>query len=495
MAASPSPPVTRQPLWLLQAAVGFFLLLKLVYFVYLPPIGDEAYYWLWGQRPALSYLDHPPLHAWLMGLVSLAFGWNVLSLRLLTWITFAVDVLVLWLFARRLAPDGWRPWFWTSLAIYLGSPILFVLGSIAFHDHLMIAFCLLSGFFFTGFVEDWAVGRRRYGRLYLTALFLGLALLSKYNAALLGLGYLIVILANRDLRPLFRRWQTYAAAAIVVILQAPVIDWNLVNGLASFRFHAVDRWEGDDGGVGFSLEEALATLIASALILTPFLIVPILRVFRPAGNDAERALRPVAGAVFGVSTAIIAVLGAFVNVLYYWNSVAYPLAVPILPRTLRTRTVFWLHLAFGAFLSVSFLIDMAFAPLIQLPGFAFPRVYTNYDWDQVVADIDAAKAAHPVGFIGATRYTTAAQLAFATHDPNVTDISTRHTEFNYWFDSRTHVGEDALVLAAPFIPITYAATQFRSTTLLQTIEIRRLGQLVGTYQLYLAQGYCGGTCP
>jgi hypothetical protein len=25
------------------------------------PIGDEAYYWLWGQHMALSYFDHPPL--------------------------------------------------------------------------------------------------------------------------------------------------------------------------------------------------------------------------------------------------------------------------------------------------------------------------------------------------------------------------------------------------------------------------------------------------
>src|SRR6185437_12471207 len=133
--AAPSslPRVAAQPLWLLMAGVGFFVLLKLAYFLYLPPIGDEAYYWLWGQHPELSYLDHPPLHAWLLGLVSLIFGWNLYSLRLLTWLTFGVNAWIFWLFAKRLAPENPRPWFWATLLIYLGSPIMFVLGTISFH--------------------------------------------------------------------------------------------------------------------------------------------------------------------------------------------------------------------------------------------------------------------------------------------------------------------------------------------------------------------------
>ena len=43
--------------------------LVLFKFVHLLAAGvfmDEAYYWMWGQHPALSYYDHPPLNAWLL---------------------------------------------------------------------------------------------------------------------------------------------------------------------------------------------------------------------------------------------------------------------------------------------------------------------------------------------------------------------------------------------------------------------------------------------
>ena len=52
---------------MLQVLVGLFLVLKLVFLFGSGPTSDEAYYWLWGQHPALSYYDHPPFHAWMLG--------------------------------------------------------------------------------------------------------------------------------------------------------------------------------------------------------------------------------------------------------------------------------------------------------------------------------------------------------------------------------------------------------------------------------------------
>ncbi len=57
------------------------LAIKVYFMLVAPPIGDEAYYWMWGQKLDWSYLDHPPLHAWLLRLSSL-LGWNLFSLRL-----------------------------------------------------------------------------------------------------------------------------------------------------------------------------------------------------------------------------------------------------------------------------------------------------------------------------------------------------------------------------------------------------------------------------
>lgn len=81
-------PVVARPIRIAQAFVVFALLAKAWLSVMAPPIGDEAYYWLWGQRLDWSYFDHPPLHAWLLRAMSL-LGWNTVALRLLTWLTLA----------------------------------------------------------------------------------------------------------------------------------------------------------------------------------------------------------------------------------------------------------------------------------------------------------------------------------------------------------------------------------------------------------------------
>ncbi len=58
MTDSTPPLLARPALWPFQAVVGVLLALKLVYFSFAPPIGDEAYYWLWGAT-AGAVLSRP----------------------------------------------------------------------------------------------------------------------------------------------------------------------------------------------------------------------------------------------------------------------------------------------------------------------------------------------------------------------------------------------------------------------------------------------------
>ncbi|HEX4298923.1 MAG TPA: glycosyltransferase family 39 protein, partial [Devosia sp.] len=129
--------VVRRPFRLIQLAVALLLAIKLYLSIFTPPIGDEAYYWMWGQKLGWSYFDHPPLHAWLLHLMGLLFGWNLFSLRILTWVTLGGTLWIIWLWARRLKPDDPAAWFWPSAAIYLASPLFFLMSNIAFHDHLL----------------------------------------------------------------------------------------------------------------------------------------------------------------------------------------------------------------------------------------------------------------------------------------------------------------------------------------------------------------------
>jgi 4-amino-4-deoxy-L-arabinose transferase-like glycosyltransferase len=493
MTDSVPPLVARPAVWPFQAVVGVLLALKLIYFGIAPPIGDEAYYWLWGQRPSLSYLDHPPLHAWLLGLMSQLFGWNLFSLRALTWLTLATTIWVIWRLSRRLAPDHARQWFWAALAIYLASPLMFVMGSISFNDHLLVALCLLSALCFLDFADDWRKGMERFGRLYLAAIFLGLAILTKYNGALLGFGYLGFVLVHPAFRPLLRRWQTYAAATLSLALQAPVIYWNLTDGLASYKFHLVDRW---NGAAGIDPVNLLLTIFLDAFSVSFFVIVPMLRLYRGRVAGYPGLARLLAATVLAVSTVTILVIATIeTDVPTYWNIVGYPLALIMIAGTFRSRWGFWLHAVSGTLLIGLFMVNILLVPVRDLVGWSDGTTFSNYDWDKVAAIVATAHAAEPAAFLAATRYTTAAQLAFALRDPAVTDISDRHTQFNYWFDPKAHIGQNALLLVAPLVPIDFAATQFRKVTLLQTIEIRRFGRLAGRYPLYRGEGYCGGTCP
>ena len=149
----------RRHLAVLPVVVLLFLGLRLYFDFKADLVGDEAYYWMWGQHLDWSYFDHPPLHAWLLHLVAQLVGWSRFSVRLLTWASL---LLVLWIFhlwSKRLAPADSATWFWRAAALYLASPLFFLFGSIAYNDHLLVALSLLAVHCFVTFVEQVESGR------------------------------------------------------------------------------------------------------------------------------------------------------------------------------------------------------------------------------------------------------------------------------------------------------------------------------------------------
>ena len=133
---------------------GFFLALKILVLFAAGVFVDEAYYWLWGQHPALSYYDHPPLNAWLQGISSLVFGWNVVGLRAMVLLSLLGDIFVIWLFAQRLPTAERQGYFWVTLVVFLVTPIFFASTAFALPDHLLLACCLASLYGFTRFFRQ-----------------------------------------------------------------------------------------------------------------------------------------------------------------------------------------------------------------------------------------------------------------------------------------------------------------------------------------------------
>jgi len=486
-AAPFAPPRRRLLPW--QLLVGFFLALKVWFDVAVVPMGDEAYYWMWGQRPDLSYFDHPPLHAWLLGLVSATLGWNQFSLRCLTWLCLFGTFVLFRHWSRRIAPADPEVYFWRTSALYLATPVFFLMTTMVFNDYLLVFLAFVSFHFFLRFTDAWERGERSPANLYLGAFFLGLAALTKYNAVFLGLGFGAFVLLRPTLRPLLRFPHLYLAALLSLLLQAPVLWWNVVQGMASFRFHLGTRLTGSFEHLHYLYPLDFVANMAG-LILGPFLFIALFRMLRDRSESPfERRARAFGLTVFGVSTAAMLVLSLFVYVYFYWNIVAYLAIIAIALRYLGNGWLMRLHLGFGVVMAVLLTTNFTLLPaayLVRAPDWG---TAANYGWQEVAAAVTEEQARHPDAFLGATRYTYAAQLGFQLRRHEVLPLNSLPDQYDFWYPEAGFAGRDAIFLADQAFPIDFAARQFRSCTPLRDVPVERLGVAVWSFRLYFCEGF------
>lgn len=471
------------PLTLLKWAAALLLAGKLALLVTSGTFMDEAYYWMWGQHPALSYYDHPPLNAWLQGLAGAVFGWNRLGLRIVVALALAGDMFVLYLLARKLAPGHWRQHFWLTLVLFLATPVFFAVTAVALPDHLLVLGVLAALYFFVSFFLAWRdEPGTSYRDLYLGAACLGLAALAKYNAAFLGLGVGLFVVLSPRYRRLLGKPQLYAAAAISVALQAPVLAWNLEQGWASFRFILGGR----HAGLSASSVGVIGWLMGVAIFLSPFLLVPIGSFLLRAGSEAGRLARM----VFLVSTLAIFGISFVTSTLFHWNLVAYLVVLPFLAFSFRWRWLYWAQVAYGVLFMGFTVINYSIVPLTDVTAIRDEATAWVYGWDETAKAVAAAREANGAGFVATADYTTAALLGFAMQDRDVTSLSPKTDQFDFWFDPAAHAGENAILLGDDWRPLGSEVTsRFEQVTPIEEITVSRFGKALDTHRIYLGKGF------
>ena len=243
------------------AITAYAVVLRMVYQGSIDLIPQEAYYWNYAQRPALGYLDHPPMVAWLIWLATSVFGDSEFGVRIvamLAWLTAAF-------FTFRLTKNlfGQTAAF-VALMLLSILPFYFLIGILTTPDAPLTAawagalYCLERAL------------RAKDSRAWLGAgACVGLGMLSKYTIALLGPATLIYLLVDpQSRRWLLTRWP-YLCAGLVAVLFAPVIAWNAHHDWASFEFQGSRRWF--QGDLKFSVP---ALLLCVAALLGPYGSVP-----------------------------------------------------------------------------------------------------------------------------------------------------------------------------------------------------------------------------
>ena len=181
---------------------------------------DEAYYWMWGQRPALSYFSKGPGVAFVIRSSTMLFGDNEFGVRFWSPLCGAGTSLLLYYFARRLfsALAG----FWLVVALNI-TPI-FNLGS------LVLTIDPLSIFFWVGTLYTFWLALERSPNFSwwwpLTGLFIGLGFLCKYTNALELVSIVLVLALVPRLRREFLRPNLYLLLVVAVLCTIPTIVWN-----------------------------------------------------------------------------------------------------------------------------------------------------------------------------------------------------------------------------------------------------------------------------
>jgi hypothetical protein len=75
------------------------------------------------------------------------------------------------------------------------------------------------------------------------------------------------------------------------------------------------------------------------------------------------------------------------------------------------------------------------------------------------------------------------------HDPDVMAISSRHDQYDFWFDPAAREGQDAIVVSDPQLGLGDIAPFFDSITPLETVPYVALGRTVYAPTIYLAKRF------
>jgi hypothetical protein len=401
---------------LIPATIAFKLWLSAVF----PMTGDEAYFIHWGIEPALGYYDHPPMVGWWLALL-VRLSAEPWVLRLPAVLLPAVMSLALYAWLRP--RDESRA---ALAAIALLLVPLHVWNVFITTDAPLVLFSFFSGMAF------WRAVSSQDVRWYLAAgALLGLAALSKYFAAILGLAYLVHVLfsprGQRDWRGLMI---SYAAALPFIAIN---LYWNYENCWANLMFNLYNRH--DDAGLSWRLP--LLYALAVAYLLAPPALVALARNrtwrSRLAGDPGLRLLVVLGGFPFLLFGVLSLVRQVGLHWLLSFVPFFFAACALLLERAQLKRTA-----QYAGALALVHVLAIATAGLMPLERWQGTRLYDGIVFHFRIHDVLKELQSHEPQFaLAADGYSAASTLSYyrgryvfvfgeasshARHDDLVTDF-------------------------------------------------------------------------
>ncbi|MBQ9546349.1 MAG: glycosyltransferase family 39 protein [Bacteroidales bacterium] len=217
---------------------------------------DEAYYWAWANHDGgldWGYYDHPPMVAVLIWLSTWMGG--SLGVRFATLLLQPLYLWLLWTMIRPSSPTFRHALVYAALCFAL--PALQLYGILSLPDAPLLMFSVLFLWSYRRMLRCSSVGNA-----LLMGLSMALLAYSKYHGALV---VAFALLANMRL---LRKWQTYLAVAVTLVLITPHLLWLWQHDWMTLSYHLGERHH------GFSLENPLMFVVNLLLFFNP-LLVPV----------------------------------------------------------------------------------------------------------------------------------------------------------------------------------------------------------------------------
>lgn len=484
----------------------FFITLavRIAVAVLMRPGADEAYYYVYSLHPDLSYFDHPPMVAWIGGMLPGLIGWiTPLSIRLGPIVLFTFAIYLFFLLSKSFMSEGESI---SATAVFMVVPMFFLAGTFLLPDAALIFFWVLGLYAFKTIlvvptVKNWL----------LLGGVIGLGMLSKYTAGFLYLGGFVFVLIDKRYRRFLFTPGPYLAVFVSLMIFFPVIFWNLKHGFVSFLYQT--------GRVGFSgikFRYFYQSLGGQMAYMMPFVFFPAVYF---AGKSVVNLLKGENDELnntvfcFGVLPLFFFIsVSLFKKVLPHWPVIGYmTLTLPVgkfyYGLYKKRKKLFNIYSCMHAVIVIT-LISLALLQIHtgilfnrELPADGIEKKGSIRDisidiigWEELNKYLQKEFAPDEV-FLFTHKWYLGGQIAFAVKGKYpVLCLSNRKSAagFSIWQDQEEQLGKKGLFISTSKFfrdPAEKYSAYFDKIELMRSIPIKRSGKLVKKIYIYKCENF------
>jgi 4-amino-4-deoxy-L-arabinose transferase-like glycosyltransferase len=376
---------------------------------------DEAYYWQWSNTLSLTYLDHPPLLAWLIRLGTSLFGHSHLGVRFFCILIGAFGIGVAYQIGRTICLSRHHAMIGAMLATLLPIPGV---GTIIATPDTPLGLC-------------WMLAILAMARLarsespaswYLLGAAAGMGLLAKLTALLIPFTVLLGLATIPKLRSNLRSSPPWGALLLALCIATPYLVAETMAEFPTIRFqlaHITNKLDNPSGFLGPApILERLVGLLGGQLgLLTP-LVAGWTVVFLVNLKSNPQKIVLALGFLVPFLAACISTVSTHPE--QNWASLGHPLAAlgvvmavvlryPDSSPVTKRRQQAWMIAILGTTFAVTTLIHLhAGNPFLPLPPKRDP-VSRLHGWEGLTALSDRVSSADGVL---CDNYGLAAQVAW-----------------------------------------------------------------------------------